>query len=54
MTFFYLLDHFCLRKSPRQRRHYVNVVSNTANMHGLGSEVAADCRQITVHARLHV
>ena len=32
-------------KSSRQRGNNVNVISNTANVHEFGSEVAADCGQ---------
>jgi hypothetical protein len=32
----------------------VNVISSTANVHEFGSEVAADCGQISMHARPHV
>jgi hypothetical protein len=31
--FLYLLAHFGLRKSPRERRHNVNVIGNTADAH---------------------
>ena len=48
--FLYLLDELSLRKSSRQRSHNVNVISNTADMHEFGAEIAADRRQIRIHA----
>ncbi len=41
-------------KCSRQRRDDVNVISNTADAHEFSTKVTADCRQISVHARLHV
>jgi len=49
-AFFILLDELSLRKSSRQRSHNVNVISNTADMHEFGAEIAADRRQIRIHA----
>jgi hypothetical protein len=43
-----------LRKSSRQRRNNVNVISHTADPNEFDAEVTADCRQISVHARPHV
>ena len=36
--------------SSRQRGDNVNVISNTGHAHEFGSEVAEDCRQISIHA----
>jgi hypothetical protein len=52
--FLYLLDQMSLRNSSRQRRHNVNVISNTADAHEFGAEIAANCGQIRVHAQPHV
>jgi hypothetical protein len=38
----------------QQRRDNVNMIRDTANVHQFGSEVAADCRQISMHAWPHV
>jgi hypothetical protein len=43
-----------LGKSSRQRGNNVNVISNTAEVREFGSEVAADCGQISMHAPPHV
>jgi hypothetical protein len=32
----------------------VNVISHTADANEFGTEVTADCRQITMHARPHI
>jgi hypothetical protein len=32
----------------------VNVIGNTADLHEFGAKVAADRRQVSVHARPHV
>jgi len=37
-----------LRKSSRQRRHNVNVISNAADVHEFGAKIAADCCQIRI------
>jgi len=50
----YLLNEISLGKSSRQRGNNVNVISNTANVHEFGSEVATDCGQVSMHARPHV
>jgi hypothetical protein len=47
----YLLDHLSLRNGSWQRRDNLNVVSRAADVDEVGTEVAADCRQITMHAR---
>jgi hypothetical protein len=39
--FFYPFDELCLGKSSRQRGDNVNMISNTANAHNFGTEVAA-------------
>src|SRR5262245_6733880 len=52
--FLYLFDELSLGKCSRQRRDNVNVISHTANVRKLCAEIAADCRQISVHARAHV
>ena len=52
--FLYLLDKLSLGKCSRQRRDNVNVISQTANMRKFCAEIAADCGQISVHARAHV
>jgi hypothetical protein len=52
--FLYLFDHLGLRKSSRQRRQEVNVIGNTAHEQGVASQVAADRRQISVHAGPYV
>jgi hypothetical protein len=50
--FLYLLDQLSLGNSSRQRRHNVNVISNTADdAHEFGAEIAANCRQIRVRAQ---
>ena len=49
-----LFDQLGLGKCSRQRRDDVNVISNTADAHKFSTKVTADCRQISVHARLHV
>ena len=52
--FLYLLDKFSLGKSSRQRSDNVNMISYTADVNEFGTEIAADCRDITVHARAHI
>jgi hypothetical protein len=46
-----LLDQLTLGESSRQSGHNVNVISNTADADEIGSEVTADCGQITVNPR---
>jgi len=48
-----LFDELSLRSSSRQRRDNVNVISNTTDVHEFGTEVAADGRDVGVHARPH-
>ena len=38
-----------LGNGSRQRRDNVNMIGNTANAHHFGTEVAADCRQVSMH-----
>jgi hypothetical protein len=53
-VFFICSINFSLRKSSRQRRHNMNVISNTADVHEFGASLAADRCQISMHARPHV
>jgi hypothetical protein len=46
---FYLLDELSLGKGSRQRGNNVNVISNTADVHQFGSEVAAGRGKTSVH-----
>ena len=39
--------------SSRERGDNLNVISNTGHAREFGSEVAEDCRQISMHARSH-
>ncbi len=50
----YPLNELSLGNSSRQRGNNVNVISNTANVHNFGTDVTANCGQISVHARPHV
>jgi len=52
--FLYLLDHLSLRNGSWQRCDNVDVITNTADVHEIGAEVAADCGQISMHTRSHV
>src|SRR5438128_3399691 len=52
--FLHLLDEFSLGNSSRQGRNNVNVISHTADANEFGTEVTADCRQITMDARPHI
>ena len=52
--FLYLFDDLSLGSSSRERRDNVNVIRNTADAHEFGTEVAAECGQIRMHARPHV
>ena len=45
----YLFDELSLGNSSRQRRDNVNVIGNTPDAHEFGTEVAADCRQVSMH-----
>ena len=47
--FLYLFDELSLGNRSRQRRDNVNVISNTTDTHEFGAEVAADCRQVSMH-----
>ena len=51
--FLYLLDHLSLRNGSRQRCDNVNMICHSVDVHELGTEVSADCRQISMHARPH-
>ena len=46
-----LFDELSLGNSSRQRRDNVNVIGNTPDAHEFGTEVAADCRQVSMHPR---
>jgi len=52
--FLYLLDQLSLGNSSRQRRDNMNVISNTADAHEFGADIAANRRQIRMHAWTHV
>ena len=47
--FLYPFDQLGLGKRSRQRRDNVNVIGNTPDAHEFGTEVAADCRQVSMH-----
>ena len=49
-----LLDELSLGKSARQGRDNVNVIGNTADVYEFRAEVAADCCEISMHARPYV
>ena len=49
-----MFDELSLRKSSRQGGNNVNVIRHAAHVNEIGAEVAADCCQIGMHARLHV
>src|SRR5882757_8379357 len=44
----YLFDQLRLGNSSWQRRDNVNVIDNTPDAHEFGTEVAADCRQVSM------
>ncbi len=48
--FLYLFDKLSLGNSSRHRRHNVNVIGNTSDVHEFGTEVAANCRKIRMHS----
>jgi hypothetical protein len=52
--FLYLFDELSLGKSSRQCRDNMNVIGNTADVHEFSAKIAADRRQIRMHARAHV
>src|SRR4029077_7142979 len=45
----YLFNELSLGNSSRQRCGNVNVIGNTPDAHEFGTEVAADCRQVSMH-----
>ena len=49
-----LFDELSLGNSSRQRRDNMNVISNAAYVHQIGTEIAAERRQISVYARPHL
>jgi len=49
-----LFDELSLGNSSRQPRDNMNVISNAAYVHQIGTEIAAEHRQISVYARLHL
>jgi len=49
-----VLDELSLGESARQRRQNVNVIGNTADVHEVSAEVAADCCEISMHACPHI
>jgi len=50
-----LFDELSLGNSSRQRRRdNMNVISNAAYVHQIGTEIAAERRQISVYARPHL
>jgi hypothetical protein len=49
-----VLDQLSLGKGSWHARNNVNVISHTADANEFGTEVTADCRQITMHARPHI
>ena len=49
-----MLYQLSLGNSPWQHRDDMNVISNSADVYEFGTEVAADCGQISVHSRPHV
>ena len=51
--FLYLFDELRLGDSSWQRRDNVNVIANTTHTQNFATEMAADRRQIGVHARLY-
>ena len=44
-----LLYQLSLRDGSRKRGDDMNMISNTADAHEFGTEVAADCRQVSMH-----
>ena len=49
-TFSYLLNEISLGDSSWQRRDNVNVINNTAYAYKFSTEIAADCRKISMHS----
>ena len=47
----YLFDELRLGDSSWQRRDNVNVIGNTADAHEFGTEIAADCGQVSMYSR---
>ena len=43
-----------MRDGSRKRGDDMNMISNTADAHEFGTEVAADCGYISMNARSHV
>ena len=52
--FLYAFDKLRLADRSGQRRHDMNMIRNTADMHEFGSEAAANGREIRMHSRPHV
>ena len=50
----YLLDYLSLGNGSRQRCDNVNMISNAANAHHFGTEIAADRGKISMHPRPYV
>jgi hypothetical protein len=41
----------CVGRGSRQRRHNVNMISNTTNAHDFGTEITADRGKVSMHSR---